>query len=607
MIYTMMDAPKSPLEHENSPSQLPSPLPPSLITLFCYVLGKKDPFAVDISSSLMITVDDLKNTIQQEIPNTLKGIDAHDLELFNVSLPNQNDLMIKAKNEIEGKEPLDPTKRLSKIFPDKPREETIHIAVKLPAYADGFNLDQLPVSFKTVLKQREEFLDVNVAKAPVLFPKGKALTFAERQKYSRGAVQCGRPYHEYNPIPPILFNEILHQFAHDLKHGTPTPSDFEHYDTLVETLCQISSSECVRVTACRRSLREIPEFTGLRQTNIAKYVTNGSLLTVEDISPTQFVETIVYFLLECGNDIGATETEPYFQAIIYYQEMVHVARSKRFQEFTNFPAIFLLNFGSYLQAAVAVFNERPNVQVVGPAFSLHSHPSDFYAREAGARLIHGLRKAVVALNTDYEKVFDLSLRDPSARLKISHPWPTSYCENGKRVGFRYRQQFESEYRRVFFATRTDTKDPLFIKFTQQYGEEVHRAAADLGIAPRLLAVEKLPMGWFMVVMDDIRKEYETWDDIGHVEYRGLKGNLVEALKKLHEKGVVHGDIRGSNVMSKKVDRGEVMLVDFDWSGEAEKVNYPSKINMDLARPKSARPDGPIASQHDLEMVDKICW
>ncbi|THU75472.1 hypothetical protein K435DRAFT_814311, partial [Dendrothele bispora CBS 962.96] len=103
--------------------------------LFCCLVGSKTPFLVDFSSSL--TVARLKESIKEAKSNTLKEIEADELDLFEVSLPSGGDLATKVKSAItiKGKVSLNPTKRLSKIFPDGPPEETIHIAVKLPDVA----------------------------------------------------------------------------------------------------------------------------------------------------------------------------------------------------------------------------------------------------------------------------------------------------------------------------------------------------------------------------------------------------------------------------------------------------------------------------------------
>ena len=100
------------------------------LTLICCLVGSNTPFAVDIPSSRI--VDHLKKMIKQEISDDLKGFSAHKLELFQISLPSGRDLAKRVKDAVEGIEPLDPTKKLFKLFPDEPPEETIHIAVKLP-------------------------------------------------------------------------------------------------------------------------------------------------------------------------------------------------------------------------------------------------------------------------------------------------------------------------------------------------------------------------------------------------------------------------------------------------------------------------------------------
>ncbi|THU81729.1 hypothetical protein K435DRAFT_469065 [Dendrothele bispora CBS 962.96] len=130
------------LEHQNPPQE--SPPSPSLVTLFCYVVGSKNPFSVRVSSSH--TVDELKKTIQQCTPTLLKGIDAHDLQLFKVTLPDDDNLATEVEGAIENSRSLRSTLEISEIFPGNPKKKTIHIAVKLPDYAgETFASGPLPL------------------------------------------------------------------------------------------------------------------------------------------------------------------------------------------------------------------------------------------------------------------------------------------------------------------------------------------------------------------------------------------------------------------------------------------------------------------------------
>jgi hypothetical protein len=59
------------------------------ISLGCWILGLNNvnAFTVEILDS--ITVDNLKRVIKDQNENTLKGVDAHELEIWKVSDPAQ--------------------------------------------------------------------------------------------------------------------------------------------------------------------------------------------------------------------------------------------------------------------------------------------------------------------------------------------------------------------------------------------------------------------------------------------------------------------------------------------------------------------------------------
>ncbi|KAK7461510.1 hypothetical protein VKT23_008684 [Stygiomarasmius scandens] len=128
----MTDQPRNKRPRFSSHAESPSPV--RELVLVCCVIGSNTPFPVDISSSR--TVGHLKETIRQKNPHDLKEIEADKLSLFNVSIPDEDDLPQKLKNAVDGIEPLDPTTEIIEIFPDEPPEETIHIAVKLQNEAE---------------------------------------------------------------------------------------------------------------------------------------------------------------------------------------------------------------------------------------------------------------------------------------------------------------------------------------------------------------------------------------------------------------------------------------------------------------------------------------
>ena len=134
--------------------------------------------------------------------------------------------------------------------------------------------------------------------------------------------------------------------------------------------------------------------------------------------------------------------------------------------------------------------------------------------------------------------------------------------------------------------------------------------SELKFAPSLRALSKIPKGWYMVVMDYVSDDYEELDDarlnLSNSTHQSLVGEIREQVKSLHAAGFVHGDIRSTNMIVKKNGRGELLLIDFDWAGESNKVKYPMNINRNgILQLEGARDGALITPEHDMYMVDKL--
>lgn len=123
-------------------------------------------------------------------------------------------------------------------------------------------------------------------------------------------------------------------------------------------------------------------------------------------------------------------------------------------------------------------------------------------------------------------------------------------ENGQHINFPYR--FRIAGKLVFVAESSDKDlDTLCVKFTRRYSEDAHHFLAQLGCAPRLRAVMRLPGGWNMVVMD--YSEYMQLCDpmlqiSDELRLHTIMAKVSEVVQKLHDAGFVHGDIRSPNVL-----------------------------------------------------------
>jgi tRNA A-37 threonylcarbamoyl transferase component Bud32 len=122
----------------------------------------------------------------------------------------------------------------------------------------------------------------------------------------------------------------------------------------------------------------------------------------------------------------------------------------------------------------------------------------------------------------------------------------------------------------------------------------------------------------MVVMDDIREDYVNLYDLTNGEEKwlhkadaGVRKRLSEdigvLLSDLHHEGLVHGDIRNSNIMVKKSSPYETFqLVDFDWSGRIGEARYPLDVNTTTVKRPNAVAGGELMkAEHDIEMLEYI--
>ncbi|KAG0250655.1 hypothetical protein DFQ27_009277 [Actinomortierella ambigua] len=107
---------------------------PTTLTLSCLVDGETTFNAFSVKAPPSGTVDDLKELIKAEIPNKLNGVDAMDLALWRVSIPDgdDNNKQPILLDQILEKKELKATRELSELFEGPLVKKTIHIIVQRP-------------------------------------------------------------------------------------------------------------------------------------------------------------------------------------------------------------------------------------------------------------------------------------------------------------------------------------------------------------------------------------------------------------------------------------------------------------------------------------------
>ena len=235
------------------------------------------------------------------------------------------------------------------------------------------------------------------------------------------------------------------------------------------------------------------------------------------------------------------------------------------------------------------------------------------------RHLGALRRAIHSLDTYYHEYSanpSFALRNPT------HPYPTSFTSRDNSVN-RFIYLFHMKGRNMFFGRMDDVNGTaICIKFVTRYCKEGHEFLAAKGFAPKLHAVERLPGGLYMVVMDDVSEEYVSLFnlvrdnlDLLSEEYlvarHCLSEEVRQCLRQFHKAGFVHGDIRDTNIMVKTLKRGgfndgSFLVVDYDSCGKTKQVRYPLNLNTtSVQRPEGATGGAVIEAEHDLEMLDHI--
>lgn len=182
---------------------------------------------------------------------------------------------------------------------------------------------------------------------------------------------------------------------------------------------------------------------------------------------------------------------------------------------------------------------------------------------------------------------------------------------------------------VYVAT-DQHKQQQVIKFTKQYGWDVHHAWATADLAPKLLPspdpvagrwqqiqMEYLPAcaGWLTMrfLMLPVREQLK-YAPQGYVVEPTLMPGLIQKAEHLLHKAhsihvsgfpAAHGDARPDNILILMEDGipKQLRLVDFDWAGVAGSTRYPVLLNAKtIVWPEGVGPGHPLQQKHDLELL-----
>ncbi|KAJ3498893.1 hypothetical protein NLJ89_g10162 [Agrocybe chaxingu] len=536
-----------------------SPALPQLLFVNCLVAG--DPteqmFTIKIAPTDNISI--LKKLIKEE---NAFSFPAKTLSLWKASLS----LGVPDHNNFEPTgHALPPQWTLASIFPGPLNLDHIHIFVR-PSLIVAISTVIIQASDECddVAKHRKKFLGQRKKQAP---SEGtKPMTFEADQK--KAAICFDWPSQVRDAIPIELLHPVFGQFMDDCKHHTPTTEDNILVEAFVKVMQKFFEKEKDRQKEILMAFNEASVF--MKGSKIDDYSTDGDLS----------VGLLRYLIAEIKNEIGSTGVEPYLQGILYYLEST---RDQAVRCCTSIlPCIVIALFGPFVGFAGVAWTDHPNAQMLSTVIPCHFSIYDSEMRDRLARHLRALRLSLVSLVKYYEGLRSVgpASGSPLPRNPML-PYPSSFSLTDSSE-----QQFTYESRKtgnnlLFFGRLLGAgAGAVCIKFTRRYCKEAHEFCASRGFAPKLHGFERLPGGWYMIVMDDTREEYEDLfefisghsDQLDNDSHNSLLDSLKASLSQFHQANYVHGDMRNSNIMVKKSGlNGSFLLVDFDWSGTIGEV------------------------------------
>jgi hypothetical protein len=411
-----------------------------------------------------------------------------------------------------------------------------------------------------------------------------------------------RPPSAVSTVPITLLHPVFGQFVDDRQNHIPTKEDNDFVLSLSREMSKFYIDEKARATEFRKILMEHGIMLAASEIEGSLCRTDGDLRW----------KGLCYVILEAKNELGGGGAEPLFEALLYYLKSMR-KRSEE-EECPRLPCLIIYlsggpviirhilqrlkcATGAHIGFAGAVYTDGPCAEVLSVTLPLCVPETDVELRTLAARHLGALKKAVVSLSQLYNQQSSSSLRSsPDPRF----PFKSSFIElhTGKECHFNYLSSISGKL--VFFA-KTEDGEKVCVKFARQYSKEAHSICASMGFAPALKGFERVPGGWYMIVMDAIPDDFVHFDMPSPSLYEPMKQKLVA----LHQQCYVHGDLRDTNLMVRKNGTPEIMLFDFDWAGEIGKARYPINVTRGphLMRPDGAYDGELITAEHDIQMLD----
>ncbi|EJU01704.1 hypothetical protein DACRYDRAFT_116193 [Dacryopinax primogenitus] len=380
---------------------------------------------------------------------------------------------------------------------------------------------------------------------------------------------------------------------------------------LAEQLCADSSKnysdEDARVAAVSPTMDALLGQTSAKTVTTQNTSSDRSYTTSVFSDASGQVETAV---AEYKNVLGSGKAEPIFQGVSSARKYWAQKEREDVRRVSPHPVISIALAGPWMFVQLVVFAEVVIAETVPelcvPLLANAGQHSD-HTRDLAKKFVP-LRKAMQRLRDYYR---NLPKPPPSDEISPYLPAWTSVelLDSDKREAhLTYHRRLLDDFRSPLFeadlrAVGSEVSQRCVVKFCSTWGTAAHRLLAEKGFAPRLYGVKELPDGTKMVVMEKLSGEPIFKLDKVPPD---VENDLREAVKILGDRGLVHGDLRSSNIIcTKETTRSLGKIIDFDWADKEGFARYPYDLN-DISEIPWAPGVGRgelIQRSHDVHMLE----
>ena len=284
---------------------------------------------------------------------------------------------------------------------------------------------------------------------------------------------------------------------------------------------------------------------------------------------------------------------------------------------SNLPVVLLSVAGNCLTVSTAIFTNAIYAdKLLSIDLYLGAHGSENVLRVA--RIFHAIKECTTQLCEHYKGLEKLPNHP---RVMYPNPTPDPPEAEIPQLDFSYKLsradgtpldiiEPDEERHALYLAEMPGIERDVLVKFTAKYNEDAHRLLAnhDPPLAPTLHSCTRVVGGLYMVVMEYISTSsplprfFVPPAPPRSVDAEVVKKGLTEALRLLHEKDFVFGDLRTLNILySHESDR--IFLVDFDWVGKHGEDRYSTCLNPEV-NPRVGR-WGIMKKSDDVESQDEL--